>query len=116
MYLSTVGSHLSGFHAEEGEGHTGIPPSVLYRLSELFQLSKHLLVPACSDKWHLKYCSLTKERPPPTFGPISCIGPEITRMSTYPGESFAWRELRVAKRSALVEFEKHNLKCYAYLR
>ena len=37
-----------------------------------------------------KECPLTKERPIPTFGPISCIGSKFTRMSTYPGVSFPW--------------------------
>ena len=30
---------------------------------------------------------LTKECPPPTFGPISCIGSKFTRMSAHPGVS-----------------------------
>ena len=33
---------------------------------------------------------LTKEHPPPTFGPISCIGSKFTWMSAHPGASFAW--------------------------
>jgi len=43
-----------------------------------------------------------KEHPPPTFGPISCIG---SKLNERPHRS----ELRV-------EFEKHILKRYAYLR
>ena len=44
----------------------------------------------------LRYHSLarkrlsSKERPPPTFGPISCIGSKFTQMSSHPGASFMW--------------------------
>ena len=50
----------------------------------------------------LKYRSLVKEWPTPTFGPISCIG------SKFMNERQSWSELRM-------EFEKHSLKRYAYL-
>ena len=44
-----------------------------------------------------EYCSLAKECPPPTFGPISSIGSKFTRRAPmHPRESFAWRELCVA--------------------
>ena len=33
---------------------------------------------------------LTKECPPPTFGPISCTGSKFTQMRTHPGISYAW--------------------------
>ena len=33
---------------------------------------------------------LTKECPPPTFGPTSCTGSKFTQMSTHPGISYAW--------------------------
>ena len=47
------------------------------------------------------YHGLAKERPPPTFGQIFCIGSNFKRP--------LWSELHV-------EFEKHSLKRYAYLR
>ena len=57
-----------------------------------------------------KYCSLgiehplTKERPPATFGPISCIGAKV-----YLNEHPLCSKLHV-------EFENRTLKRYAYLR
>ena len=48
----------------------------------------------------MKKGPLTKERPPPTFGPISCIGSKFTWMSAHPGASFAWR-LRSTTSSAM---------------
>ena len=47
---------------------------------------------------------LMKERQPPTFCPISCY-----RVKVYSNERPPWSELRV-------EFEKHGLECYVYLR
>ena len=57
----------------------------------------------------------TQERPPPTFDPISCIGSWTPRsiihdrVKVYLNERPPWSELRV-------EFEKHSLERYAYLR
>ena len=36
-------------------------------------------------------CTLAKERPPSTFGQISCTGSKFTWMSIHPGASFAWQ-------------------------
>ena len=55
--------------------------------------------PSVNWKFNL-YRSLVKERPPPTFGPISCIGSKFTQMSAHPGVSFAW-SLRSTASSAL---------------
>ena len=59
--------------------------------------------------WHnflYKVKVYLKESPSPTFGTISCIGSVkvYLKEGAYdPGASFV---------SALVEFEKHSLKCY----
>ena len=53
------------------------------------------------------YHSLVKERPPPTFGPISCTGSMFTQMSTHPGASFAW-SLRSTASSAVCRSEVRN--------
>ena len=44
--------------------------------------------------YKVQYCSLTKEHPlmkecpPPSFGPISCVGSKFTRMSAHSGAYF----------------------------
>ena len=38
----------------------------------------------------IRYRTIVKERPTPTFAPISCIGSKFTWMSAHPGASFAW--------------------------
>ena len=38
----------------------------------------------------IRYRSLAKERPSPTFGPISCIRSKFTRMSAHHGANFGW--------------------------
>ena len=44
--------------------------------------------------WHYRSLAkkgpFTKERPPPTRGPISCIGSKFIWISAHPGASFAW--------------------------
>ena len=55
--------------------------------------------------------SMNKEWPPPTFGPISCIGSKFTRMSAHLGVSFAW-----LIRAHSWSVEKHSIKRYSYLR
>ena len=57
------------------------------------------------------YHSLAKARPPLTFGLISYIGSKFTSLSTHPGASLTLL-IGVHTRSV----EKHNVKCYAYLR
>ena len=56
---------------------------------------------------YLFYHGLVKERPPPTFGPISCTGSMFTQMSTHPGASFAW-SLRSTASSAICISEVRN--------
>ena len=51
-------------------------------------------------------CSLAKDCPLHTFGPIYCIGSKFTCMSAQPGVSF----IRIYSWS--VDHEKHSVKCY----
>ena len=41
---------------------------------------------------------LTKERPPPTFRPISCTGSKFTRMSAHPGGILLCTDLLMRKK------------------
>ena len=69
-------------------------------------------------KYHAKYgqyCShtkkglLTKERPPPTFCSISCIGSKFTWMSAHPGVSFAWSLRTIASSAMRISSKKRRV-------
>ena len=55
-------------------------------------------------------CSLVNEYPPPTFGPIACVGSKFTRKSTHPRTSFVWLM------EPLVEFEDYCKKLGTFKR
>lgn len=55
-------------------------------------------------------CSLVNEYPPPTFGPIACVGSKFTQKSTHPRTSFAWLM------EPLVEFEDYCKKLGTFKR
>ena len=79
--------------------------------------SSHSMGLVWPSTWHAHdaavhdHCHLAKERPPPTFGPISSIVSKFTWMSTLPGASFT-QLIRVH----LWSVEKHSIKRYTYLR
>ena len=75
----------------------GYPPYPPYAVSFVHCVyRKDNLIASTECSFISKYCSLakerppSKERPPPTFGPISCIGSKFAQISAHPGVSFAW--------------------------
>ena len=70
--------------------------------SRLFSWAQNFIYTKSLGKYHslAKKGSLMKEHPPPTFGPVSCIGSKFSQMSAHPGATFKW-SLRSMASSAM---------------